>query len=488
MQPSARHEHHNPVEGRAVPSTAEAPMGFLRNRGFLAAALVLLLGIPGAWLLARDSGKADSPVVARVKRGDFRVTVTTSGELRARKFVQITAPPNTQQAEIYQMKIASIVPEGTVVKAGDVVADLDRSGLASKLSEVTLALQKAQAVYEQAMLDSTLNLSKAREEIRTMELGLEEKKLAKEQAAYEAPTIRRQAEIDLEKAERAWAQAKLDYTTKVEQAQAKMREVGADLNRQKNQLQLIQEVMEGFTIKAPSPGMVIYVKEWNGRKRTTGSQVSSWDPAVATLPDLTLMESVTYVNEIDVRKIAVGQTAEITLDADPAKKLTGKVTSVANVGEQRPNTDAKVFEVKVEILQPDTTLRPGMTTGNVIRTSTVPGSLFVPLEAVASEEGIPIVYRQVGGRLTRQEIETGTMSDDEVVITRGLEEGDRVLLTPPQDRDKLQLVRLPGARGPGRAGGDTAAPVQALPARPDTAASPGPPAGGAKPAKPPGRS
>jgi multidrug resistance efflux pump len=76
-----------------------------------------------------------------------------------------------------------------------------------------------------------------------------------------------------------------------------------------------------------------------------GSQVSSWEPAVATLPDLTKMESVTYVNEIDVRKIAAGQRSSLTLDSDPGKKLTGTVTSVANVGEQAPNTDAKVFEV-----------------------------------------------------------------------------------------------------------------------------------------------
>ena len=126
--------------------------------------------------------------------------------------------------------------------------------------------------------------------------------------------------------------------------------------------------MAGFTIKAPAAGMVIYVKEWNGKKKTAGSQVSAWDPTVATLPDLTQMESVTYVNEIDVRKIAVGQPVVITLDADPTKKLTGTVTKVANVGEQRPNSDAKVFEVKVAIEQPDTTLRPGMTTGNAIET------------------------------------------------------------------------------------------------------------------------
>ena len=443
----------------------------LRTRGFLIAA-ILVVGAPTAWLIAGGPKADESALAARVKRGEFRVTVTTSGELRARESVQITGPMNAQQAQVYQMKIASIVPEGTVVKAGDVVAELDRSAAATKLSEVTLALQKAEAVYEQAMLDSTLHLSTAREEIRTMELGLEEKRLAKEQATYEAPTVKRQAEIDLEKAERALAQAKEDYKTKTEQAKAKMREVGADLGRQRNMLQLVQSVMQAFTVRAPAPGMVIYMKEWNGRKRVAGSQLSPWDPTVATLPDLTRMESITYVNEIDVRKIAAGQPVVVRLDADPTKALSGKVTSVANVGEQRPNTDAKVFEVKVVIDEPDTTLRPGMTTANEIETSKVADALFVPLDALNTEADVPFVYLQAGGGVRKQEVATGQMNDDEVVIVRGLDDGDRVLLTPPADSDNLALRRLPAQPGPAPvAGGDSAiAPTSvpdSPPARPD---------------------
>lgn len=464
-------------------------MSFFRSRRFLAIAAVAVVGVPGALLLARDDAGADSSLVARVKRGEFKVVVTTSGELRARKFVQITVPPNSQQAEAYQMKIASIVPEGSVVKAGDVVAELDRATLATKMAEVSLALQKAEAVYEQAMLDSTLNLSKAREEMRTMELGLEEKRLAKEQAVYEAPTIRRQAEIDYEKAERALAQAKIDYKTKTEQAQAKMREVGADQERQRNKLKVVQDVMQGFTIRAPTPGMVIYVKEWNGKKRTTGSQVSSWDPAVATLPDLTQMESITYVNEIDVRKIAVGQPAIITLDSDPTKRLTGRVSSVANVGEQRPNTDAKVFEVKIDVEQADTTLRPGMTTGNGVETNRADTALYIPIEALSNEAGVPFVYKLTGGKVSKQEVEVGMMNDDEVVVSKGLDEGDRVLVSPPADRDQLTLVRLPGSTaGIKPVGGDTAPAVPLTPAdtgRKGEAKSvrPAAPPGGGRPAK-----
>src|SRR5436190_8863874 len=412
-------------------------MPIIRNRWFIIGAAALLLVVPGAWLLARDTRTDDTALVARVKKGEFRVQVTTSGELRATKFVRITAPPNAQAAQQWQMKISSLVPEGTVVKEGDIVAELDRSGIASRLTEVVTSLTKAQAQFEQAELDSTLNLSKAREEIKTMEFGLEEKRLAKEQAVYEAPTVKRQSEIDYEKAQRALGQAKKDYVTKTEQAKAKMREVGAERDRFANQVKIVQDVMQGFTITAPAGGMVIYEKEWNGKKRTVGSQIGAWEPTVATLPDLSRMESQTYVNEIDIRKIAIGQTVDVTLDSDPSKKFAGTVTSVANVGEQRPNTDAKVFEVKVLLSNPDTTLRPGMTTSNKTLTATVKDALYVPIEAMTADSVTTVVYKRNGSGVTKQEVETGTMSDDEVVILQGLEEGDRVLLTPPADHESM---------------------------------------------------
>lgn len=435
-----------------------------RSRRTLLIVAAVVVGVPTLWVLSRPAKNDGSALVATVKRGDFVVTVTTAGELRARSFVQIQGPQGMQQANAFNVKIQSLVPEGTLVKEGDVVAELDRSTLAQRISDVGLALQKATAVYEQSMLDSTLNLSKAREEIRNMESALEEKSLAKQQAVYEAPTIRRQAELDFEKAQRALAQGRLDLVTKVEQAKAKMSEVGADVQRQRNLLTIVQNVMQGFTITAPAEGMVIYVKEWNGKKKTAGSQINPWEPTVATLPDLSKMESITYVNEIDVRKIAVGQPVTISLDSDPTKRLIGTVAAVANVGEQRPNSDAKVFEVTVTVTVSDTTLRPGMTTGNTIQTAKLPDALSVPLEAVRSVDDVPYVYRRTGVRVVMQEVETGVMNDNEVVIVRGLNEGDHVLLVPPADADRLSPVRLPGStRGAKSAGGDSAAPTRAVP-------------------------
>ncbi len=426
-----------------APDRSPIQMSRTLRRVVIAVVAVAVLS-PVALLLSRGDADAGPVLESVVTAGDFGVTVTASGELRARAFVEIQGPPNAQQAGAFQMKIQTIVPEGTVVQAGDVVAELDRSTLASRLQDVGLAVQKAMAVVEQAQLDSTLTLSKAREDLRAMDLALEERRIGRDQAVYEAPSVRRQAEIDYEKAERALAQAKLDYVTRTEQAQAKMREVGADLARQQSLFGMVQEAMAAFTIRAPAPGMVIYTKEWNGRKKGAGSQVTPWEPTVATLPDLTQMESVTYINEVDVRKVVVGQSVRVALDSDPDKVLEGTVAAVANVGEQRPNSDAKVFEVKVTVIGSDTTLRPGMTTGNVISTTTLTGVQWVPIEAVSSMDGVSVVFVRRGRSLVKQEVRTGPMNDTDVVIEAGVAAGESVLLTVPPNAASLPLVRLDG--------------------------------------------
>jgi hypothetical protein len=95
---------------------------------------------------------------------------------------------------------------------------------------------------------------------------------------------------------------------------------------------------------------------------------------------------------------------------------------------------------------------------------------------------VPLVYKQSGSRVVKQEIVTGAMNDDEVIVEQGLDESDKVLLSIPHDKDKMTLTRLPGSTaGKVTAGGDTAvAPKATLPAAPDSAK---PPAVPAKPKK-----
>jgi HlyD family secretion protein len=144
------------------------------------------------------------------------------------------------------------------------------------------------------------------------------------------------------------------------------------------------------------------------------------------------MMSKTYVNEVDVRKVKNGQKVEIGLDAYPDKKLSGTVINVANVGEQRPNSDAKVFQVDVQIAGTDPSLRPAMTTSNKIITMVLDSVLFVPLECLHSiADSITYVYKREGITTVKQEIMLGETNANDAVILAGLSEKDFVYLSLP---------------------------------------------------------
>src|ERR1041384_5318318 len=151
------------------PPLQDRSMQTLRKRWLPFLIIALIVGGPIAWYKwPSTASAAEASLTAAVKKGDLKVTVTTTGELRARKFVQIQGP-NSQAAQVYQSKITWMVPEGTVVKEGEKIAELDRGPAATRLATVTLDVQKAQAEYQNASLDSTLNLAVAREEVRTAE-------------------------------------------------------------------------------------------------------------------------------------------------------------------------------------------------------------------------------------------------------------------------------------------------------------------------------
>jgi len=406
----------------------------------ISVAAAILAGF--VWYLSAGGTTATSGIVARPTKGLFQVTVTTTGELQAKNSISIMGPENARAANIWQMRIANIVPEGTVVKKGEFVGELDKSEITGKFKDSQLSVQKLEAQFLQTKLDSTLALSQARDEMVNLFYAEEEKRLVVEQSTYEAPAMRRQAEIEYERAQRNSEQAKKNYVTKTRQAVAKAQAAEADLLKERQRQEIYGKAMEEFTIKAPADGMVVYAREWNGKKRVVGSTVSAWDPTIATLPDLRDMESITYVNEVDIQKIAAGQKVKLKLDADPNKILTGSVTTVANIGEQRPNSDSKVFEVRIKVNESDTTLRPAMTTANEILVAEIDTAISILLESVHTEGTMTFVYKKNGGSIVKQEVKLGMLNDNAAVVQRGIDEEDEILLTVPPESDKLRTILL----------------------------------------------
>jgi hypothetical protein len=391
-----------------------------------------------ALIIINKSGKPkNNELFATVKKGQFEILVNVTGELEAMNSENIMAPTELRNENIrlYQVKIQDLIPEGTYVDSGQYVATLDRTEITTKLREAEDDLEKRQADFTKVQLDTSINLRNLRDQLVNARYDLEEKQITLEQSKFEPPATIRQAQINADKSKRALEAAQKDYRLKVQQAQANMKEVTINLNRQTRRRNEILAVMDKFTIKAPKRGMVIYYKEWDGQRRKVGSTLSPWEPNVATLPDLSVMVSKTYVSEIDISKVKKGQKVRIGIDAFPEKKLTGVITQVSNVGEQLPNTDSKVFEVVLRINEYDAILRPYMTTSNAIIIDTFQNVKYIPVEAIHSQDSIPFVYTRSG---KKQVVMLGEMNETDVVIEKGLDESEVIYLAIPEKPEKFK--------------------------------------------------
>ena len=417
--------------------------------GISCVAVVLL------FLILKPTSNSDSEIVITVSQGNFVVDVTTTGELEAKNSVKILGPRGLRNYRIWNVSIQKILEEGTYVKKGQFVASLDASELTTKINETALELDKSKSQYTQTKLDTTLQMRETRDELINLEYAVREKQLTLDQSQFEPPATIQKAEIELEKAKRELAQAKDNYKIKKDQNVAKMQEVNATLNKTRFELEGMQALASNFNILAPEDGMLIYKKDWRGNPIKEGSQVSAWDPVVATLPDLSKMLSQTYVNEVDIRKIREGQDVEIGLDAFPEKKLTGKVVKVANVGEQRPNSDAKVFLVSVEVNESDDLLRPAMTTSNKIIVEQLEEVVYIPLECIHNQfDSITYVFKKSGLGIEKQEVLLGNTNNNEVVIQSGITANDRVYLSNPLGMEDDEIKLLPELNGKRNQSGD----------------------------------
>jgi len=388
----------------------------------------------------------NTEVFTEVTKGLFKIEVTTAGELDAKNSIEIMGPNGLRRAQIWNVKIDHIVDEGTVVDSGGYIARLDQSELGDKIQKEQTDLQQTMSQYTQAKLDTALELRKARDELINLKYDIEEKEIILDQSQFEPPAEIKKAEINVEKASRAYNQAVENYSLQKEKSIAVVDEAAAKMMDDKNQLNFLQELARDFTVTAPEPGMVIYRRSWRGQKQGVGSTLSPWDPVVAKLPDLSKMVSKTFINEVDINTVKVDQKVEIGLDAFPEKKFTGSVIEVANVGEQKPNSDAKVFQLLIEIHESDTTLRPGMTTSNTIISDEIKDVLFVPVEALHSQgDSISYVYKKDGLGTIKQEVFLGESNSDEVIITKGLDENDVVYLSDPEGMTDKQINRLEGS-------------------------------------------
>ncbi len=396
--------------------------------------IIVVLILTNIFLKNSDNTKQ---ITTKVKYGEFIVDVTITGELEAKSSEDIYGPRGLNSVGIWaDIKIDWLIAEGTIVDSGDVVARIDKTVINNKISDVNSELEKMESNFIKTKLDTTLELRNAREELVNLRYSFEEKQITHEQSKYEPPATQRQAKIEMEKAQRNYKQAIENYKLKEQKANANMMEVTASFNQLKLKFDRLMMVQNEFIVRAPKHGMIEYRKTWSGKKFTAGSMISPWNNIVAKLPDLSKMVSRTYVNEIDVSKVNEGLEVEINIDAFPDKSFTGKITSVANMGEQLQGSEAKVYEVLIMLNEYDSILRPAMTTKNKIITNITDSVMFVPLDCVFSNDSVSYVFTKRG---KKQQVITGKSNENEIIVLKGLEQDDELLLTVPENADDIEI-------------------------------------------------
>ncbi|MCF7569383.1 HlyD family efflux transporter periplasmic adaptor subunit [Sabulilitoribacter arenilitoris] len=385
----------------------------------------------------------DSSLTSKVVKTDFINEIITSGEVRSTSLKNINGPRNLRKFRLRDVKIQDLIAEGTIVKKGDYVGRLDPAEVNEQILDARLNLESAQSQFIQQQLDTTLTLKQERNAIKDLQFNIEENKLELKQSIYEPPATIKKLEITIKKLERDLREKKDDYDIKIQQAKAKMVEVSAEVTKNQKSLDALLDLLKSFTIHSESDGMVTYVTEWDGRKKKVGSSISAWNPAIASLPDLSKMESRTFANEVDIRKIKKDMPVTVGFDAFPEIQLEGIVTDVANVGEKKRGSDIKVFQILIKLLKTDDNIRPGMTTSNKILTYTEKDVLTIPLESVFTIDSITYVYKKSGLSTEKRQVILGKSNNNDIIVKQGLQEDDIIFLSKPENstNETITLIK-----------------------------------------------
>jgi multidrug resistance efflux pump len=410
--------------------------------------------------------KTETPTVI-ARQGEFIVSINETGVIKALRSSTVSAPRIARSWG--NLKITKMIPEGSFVKTGEPVVWFDMTDLALQVKDQEYRFRQQQGSLKQTLESQRLAQANRSLTLREAKANWDYAKVQLEEAKKKYEKMQRLAKLELvpvrqvEDTESAYRRAQLRAETseanylkaqESENTAEKVNEIDIQLNeaRSRQYERDFQELLDSLsktTAFATTDGLVVYIKNWHdGRIVSTkeGDQVHPGTDLIM-IPDLKDIIVMTQVDETDRQKVYPGQSVRVTLDAIPDLILYGTVTAIGDLAIDRTRSQGagyvseeesrgfKVFEVTVEIDKPDPRLRPGMTGKVEIILDKAEKSVYIPLEAVVSEQGKKVVYiKNNKGNRERREINLGKKNDKSVVVTKGLSPGEEVFL--PQEESE----------------------------------------------------
>lgn len=480
-----------------------ARRGFVGRLFRLLVVLGILAGVGyGGWWGANHYGlfspeSTAARLMHKVSRGDLIVTVTEDGNLESASNIDI-------RCQVFGgATIKDIVVDGTFVKQGEKLVELDSAAIDEQILTQRIQYEKARAVRDQAVNDLVAAKIALREyvegtfvkELQTADsavtvanenlrsarntLDFTERMYRKgyvttlQKEAQEFSVKKAQLDVDLAETakkvlqEFTFEKMKNELETKVATAEAKAKSEEAAFQLEDSKLKRLENQKANCIIMAPQAGMVVYANESSSGRFGGSSDRPKIEEGAAVregqvilrVPDLGQMQVKVTVHESKVESIRAGMPASIRIQN---RRLTGYVTSVANQPESTMmfSSGVKKYGAFVRIDGEQSDLKPGMTAEVKILIDERKNILTVPVQCVVELGGKFYVWKVSGNDAVKTAVEIGAGDDQNVEVKEGLAEGDLVLQNPPE-RQEGSLSAPNDSRGqfgPGRPAGTGAPP------------------------------
>jgi RND family efflux transporter MFP subunit len=324
---------------------------------------------------------------------------------------------------MWQVQIKWLAEDGADAHEGDRLIEYDNTAVAQTIEEKRLTrIQKG------------IDLESRRASL--LAEG-QDKQFAFEKAKGEAEKARAQADVPREIISlREWQEkqaaarrtdaeltkARLELESFEVSSRAELENLRIALDKAGREIEAAQRTLDALTVRAPKDGIFVISDNWNENRKWQIGDTTWPGQTIANIPDLTLMEVVGYLADVDDDRIKAGMPVRCILDTYPDRLFRGKVEEVASVADPR-----RGFRVRVSLEQSDASLmRPGMSARLEVVRRTWPSALSVPRQAVRESEGKSYVRRS--GSSDPVEVRLAACTPTDCVVESGLSEGDHVAL------------------------------------------------------------
>lgn len=408
---------------------------FSQTRSVMVMVAVLLAAGGAAFGWMRLSRKTPRVPTLQVERGEFLDALQFRGEIKALRSVAIAAPPNAGM-----LQILKIAPDGSEVKAGDVVVQFDASRTTQDLAQDNSVLKSAQAEIEQVRAQGKLTEEEDKTAVMKAGYDVDAARLDASKNEILSKIDGAEANLKVDDAQQTLTEAKVKLKSDVEKTQATIDGKTSASKKARFDRDRAAQTLSSLTLKAPIAGTISLVPVWhNGNEHPfrAGEQAWSGSP-IAEIPDASTLCIIAHVDETQRGRLAVGQVASIQLDAIGDHQFTGKVKSIGTIATMDFSAGwpfPRNFKLNVSVDQKDPRLKPGMTAQITIVVEKIPNTISIPVQATFLRAGRTVAYVWSGSKFQEREIRVARRSRDRALIAQGLKAGDVVALQDPSVKE-----------------------------------------------------